>query len=34
MPVNISFGASIAEIVSAYPTAGGLYTVSELERVS
>ncbi len=27
-PVNISLGASIAEIVSAYPTAGGLYTAS------
>ncbi|GFZ42510.1 hypothetical protein JCM24511_00226 [Saitozyma sp. JCM 24511] len=26
VPVNISLGASIAEIVSAYPTAGGLYT--------
>ena len=25
--VNISLGASIAEIVSAYPTSGGLYTV-------
>lgn len=25
--VNVSLGASIAEIVSAYPTAGGLYTV-------
>ncbi|OCF31661.1 amino acid permease [Kwoniella heveanensis BCC8398] len=26
--LNISLGASIAEIVSAYPTAGGLYTAS------
>lgn len=26
--MNISLGASIAEIVSAYPTAGGLYTAS------
>jgi hypothetical protein len=26
--VNVSLGASIAEIVSAYPTAGGLYTAS------
>lgn len=25
--VNVSLGASIAEVVSAYPTAGGLYTV-------
>ncbi|WVQ78870.1 hypothetical protein IAT38_000961 [Cryptococcus sp. DSM 104549] len=26
--MNVSLGASIAEIVSAYPTAGGLYTAS------
>lgn len=26
--LNISLGASIAEIVSAYPTSGGLYTAS------
>lgn len=32
--VNISLGASIAEIVSAYPTAGGVYTVSQATCVT
>ena len=27
--MNLSFAASVAEIVSAYPTSGGLYTVGD-----